>query len=170
MGGCLRCRGQLCRMRLAWFPSPDKGVSYNIHRSMTSGFTPSAANKIGQTSATTYTDASFSIPGTYYYVVTAQDASGKISVPSNEAAVAITLDTTNPTVSVTSPAPGTTVSRTVTITASASDEVGVAGVQFLLDGTSLGPEVPGPASAYTSSWPTTTTANGPHTLSAIARR
>ena len=51
-----------------------------------------------------------------------------------------TPDTTPPTVSVTSPAGGATVSGTITVTANASDNVGVAGVQFLLDGANLGAE------------------------------
>ena len=42
--------------------------------------------------------------------------------------------------SVTSPADGATVSGTITVTANASDNVGVAGVQFLLDGANLGAE------------------------------
>ena len=54
----------------------------------------------------------------------------------------ITLDTTSPKVALTAPTSGATVSRVVTITASASDDVGIAGVQFLLDGASLGAEAP----------------------------
>ena len=50
-------------------------------------------------------------------------------------------DTTPPTVSVTAPAAGATVSGTnVTVSANASDNVGVAGVQFKLDGANLGAE------------------------------
>src|SRR5207249_2280956 len=58
------------------------------------------------------------------------------------AAVTVTVfnDTTPPTVSITAPAAGATVSSTVTVTASASDNVGVAGVQFKLDGANLGTE------------------------------
>src|SRR3989442_7428872 len=44
------------------------------------------------------------------------------------------LDRTPPTVSVTTPAAGATVAGIVTIAANASDDVGVAGVQFQLDG------------------------------------
>src|SRR5204862_4864662 len=47
-------------------------------------------------------------------------------------------DTTAPTVSIASPSAGTTVKGSTTITASASDNVGVSGVQFLLDGAPLG--------------------------------
>jgi len=59
------------------------------------------------------------------------------------------------------------VSGTVTVSASAIDNVGVAGVQFKLDGTNLGAEVTAPPYAVT--WNTTTTAAGAHTLTAAAR-
>src|SRR5439155_18199906 len=77
-------------------------------------------------------------------------------------------DTTPPTVSLTSPANGDTVSGTVSVTASASDNVGVAGVQFQLDGANLGAE--DTTAPYAVPWDTTTTANGStHTLRAVVR-
>jgi hypothetical protein len=76
-------------------------------------------------------------------------------------------DTSPPTVGITSPTGGQTVQGTITVAANASDNVGVAGVQFMLDGTGLGAE---DASApYSVSWNTTTAADGTHTLSAVAR-
>ena len=68
-------------------------TGYSIYRSTVSGFAPSAANKIGQATATTYRDTGFSVAGTYYYLVTAQDANN-VSPPSNEASTVIRLDTT----------------------------------------------------------------------------
>ena len=62
---------------------------------------------------------------------------------------------------------GATVSGTTTVTASANDNVGVAGVTFYLDGHALGSEYT--AAPYSASWNTTTSANGAHTLSAVAR-
>ena len=52
-------------------------MRYNVHRSTTPGFTPSAANRIAQPTGTSYTDTG-STPGTYYYRVTAEDAAGNI--------------------------------------------------------------------------------------------
>ncbi len=72
-----------------------------------------------------------------------------------------------PDVSITAPASGSTVSGSVTITASASDDVGVVGVRFLVDGAPLGAE--DTSSPYSISWNTTTVANGSHTLTATAR-
>ncbi len=76
-------------------------------------------------------------------------------------------DAIPPTISVTAPASGSTLAGIVTVVASASDNVGVAGVQFKLDGLNLGAEVT--ASPYALSWSTAAAANGSHTLTAVAR-
>ncbi|HEU4520375.1 MAG TPA: carbohydrate-binding protein, partial [Thermoanaerobaculia bacterium] len=76
-------------------------------------------------------------------------------------------DTTAPTVAITTPSAGSTVASTVTVSASANDNVGVAGVRFFVDGTALGVE--DTASPYQASWNTASTPNGSHTLTAVAR-
>jgi hypothetical protein len=77
-------------------------------------------------------------------------------------------DTTPPTVSISAPAGGATVSGTVvSVTANAGDNVGVVGVQFKLDGANLGTE--DSASPYSTTWNSTTAINGSHTLTAVAR-
>jgi hypothetical protein len=78
-----------------------------------------------------------------------------------------TADTTPPTVSISSPTGGSTVSGTTTVSANASDNVGVGGVQFKLDGNNLGAE--DTSSPYSVSWDTTTASNASHTLTAVAR-
>src|SRR5262249_10685357 len=77
------------------------------------------------------------------------------------------LDAAAPAVALTAPAPGSTATGTVTVSATASDNVRVAGVQFKLDGANLGAE--DTAAPYSVSWNTLTAANGPHTLTAVAR-
>jgi hypothetical protein len=76
-------------------------------------------------------------------------------------------DTTPPRVSLTAPLAGASVAGAVTVTANASDNVRVAGVQFKLDGANLGAEVT--AAPYTVPWSAGTAANGAHTLTAVAR-
>jgi hypothetical protein len=77
-------------------------------------------------------------------------------------------DTTAPTVSIAAPTGGATVSGSaVTVTANASDNVGIAGVQFKLDGTNLAAEEL--IAPYQIVWDTTAVPNGQHTLTAIAR-
>jgi hypothetical protein len=74
-------------------------------------------------------------------------------------------DTTAPTVSVTDPVAGSTVSGTQTVSASATDDVGVVQVRFFVDGTLIGTDSAAP---YAISWETTTVANGSRALSATA--
>ena len=76
-------------------------------------------------------------------------------------------DTEAPTVSITSPSNGAIVSGTITITATASDNIGVAGVQFKVDGSNVGVE--DTISPYSVSLDTTTLTNSLHTLTAVAR-
>ena len=76
-------------------------------------------------------------------------------------------DTTPPNVSITAPSANATVSNTITVTATASDNVAVADVQFQLDGVNLGADLT--TAPYTISWNTTTGSNGTHNLTAIAR-
>ncbi|HEX8538711.1 MAG TPA: Ig-like domain-containing protein [Cystobacter sp.] len=72
------------------------------------------------------------------------------------------VDAQSPTGSITSPADGSTVSGTVTVTASAQDNVGVARVEFYSDyGTFIGSDTTAP---YSMAWNTTTVPNGAHTL------
>lgn len=77
------------------------------------------------------------------------------------------LDTTPPSVSITYPTSGLTVSSTINIVASASDNVGVLGVQFKIDGQNIGQE--DTSSPYSVSLNTLNYANGVHSLTATAR-
>jgi hypothetical protein len=72
-------------------------------------------------------------------------------------------------VTVTAPAAGSTVSGTVAINASVSviGSLTVAGVQFKRDGVNVGTE--DTSSPYSVWWNTTTTTNGSHSLTAVAR-
>src|SRR5882672_3056514 len=89
-----------------------------------------------------------------------------VKIPS-QVLMGSTADTTPPTVSLNAPASGATVTGSVTVAANASDNVGVAGVQFRLDGAGLGAE--DTAAPFSASWTTTAAANGSHTLTAVAR-
>jgi hypothetical protein len=143
----------------------DYGTSTNYANSVPSSPDPNMVT----THAETLTNLQ---PSTlYHYRVkgfdgTTQNVSGDFTFTT--AAVA---DLTPPSIGMTAPTI-TTVMGIVTVSASASDNVGVVKVQFLLDGvTSIGPlqagQGAGPAT-YTYQWDSTTVSNGPHTLSATA--
>src|SRR5262249_32998919 len=80
--------------------------------------------------------------------------------------VAVLADQIAPSVALTAPAAGS-VSGNVLVSASASDNVGVAGVKFFDGVTQIGSEVTAPP--YQVTWNTTSVVNGPHSLTAVAR-
>jgi hypothetical protein len=90
----------------------------------------------------------------------ATKASGSVTTPTP-----VVSDTTPPTVSITSPASGASISGTVTVSASASDNVGATSVGFYLDGTLAGTDTTSP---YTFSLNTGSITNGTHVLLAKA--
>jgi parallel beta-helix repeat protein len=104
--------------------------------------------------------------GNYQWNAVAQDAAGNTTISTTVMATVKNVDTTAPTVSITSPAAGATLSANVTLSAAASDNAGVAGVQFLVDGAPYGAEA---TSGYSVNLRTTSLTNGAHTLGAIAR-
>ncbi|HEX3068969.1 MAG TPA: Ig-like domain-containing protein [Thermoanaerobaculia bacterium] len=74
-------------------------------------------------------------------------------------------DITPPTVSITAPLNGATVVGTVSINATASDNVGVTKVEFYVDGALKSTDTTSP---YSYSWDSTSVANGSHALTAKA--
>jgi len=76
-------------------------------------------------------------------------------------------DTTPPVVAIAAPQAGSTVSNTITVSATASDNTGITGVQFRLNGANLGAE--DVSAPYSTVWASTTVSNGSHVLVAIAR-
>lgn len=97
---------------------------------------------------------------------TAKDAAGNAA--SNTITVSkntVTADITSPSVSITSPTNGASVSGTVAIAVSASDNIGVKSVSLTVDGAVIGTITTSP---YNFSWNTTNTTDGTHSLSAIA--
>jgi hypothetical protein len=92
------------------------------------------------------------------YDTAAQSAEHQISVTVNN------VDNP-PAVSITSPANGATVSGTVAIQASATDDKGVGKVEFYVDAAKVGEDTAAP---YEQSWDTKTSTNAAHTLRAKA--
>jgi glucose/arabinose dehydrogenase/chitodextrinase len=149
------------QVNLSWDASSDNvGVTgYKIFRDGT---------LVTTTTGTSYQDTGRTAGTTYRYNVLSRDAAGNESAQS-PAVTATTPapDTSPPAASITSPASGSVVSGSVAVSATASDNVGVAGVQFLLDGANLGAE--DTSAPYSTTWDTTTASNGVHTLQARAR-
>lgn len=144
------------QINLTWTASSDNiGVTgYYIYRN---------ATLVSSTAGLSYSDTGLTPSTAYQYFVKAFDASGNISPQSNT----ITVTTQSapvdnpPTVSITSPANGNTVSGTVSVTASATDDKGISKVDFYIDGALKSSDASTP---YSYSWNTTSYVNGGHTI------
>ena len=123
--------------------------------------------KVDTTTSTSYTFASLTCGVTYTLGVEAFDAAGNVSPRATLTVTTVACDASPPSVSITSPTAGAALSGVTSVSANASDNVGVVGVQFKLDGSALGAE--DTTAPYTVPWDTRTTANGPHTLTAVGR-
>ncbi len=77
------------------------------------------------------------------------------------------IDTHAPVSTLTNPVAGSKVSLTITAAATATDDIGVVGVQFTVDGVALGAE--DKTAPYTASWNTRLYSSAPHTIAAVAR-
>jgi subtilisin family serine protease len=142
---------------------PDGRIQYYFFDCGNGGLT--AGSQISQGSC------SYDKPGTYWLLLEVQDSSGNMDVVS--AYVVATPvqsggggDTTPPTVTITSPTPGATVSGGVSVTASASDASGISKVAFYRDAAVLLGTAT--ASPYVISWDSSTVSAGAHTLYAVA--
>lgn len=146
---------------LSWTASSDdEGVAgYRIFR---------GASQVGEVAGTSFMDTTVAPSTSYTYTVKAYDGGGNLSPASNPLDVTTPAgDTTPPTVSLTAPASGATLSGTSTLKATASDASGIAGVQFLVDGGPAGAE--DTSSPYELPWDSATVGNGSHQLSARAK-
>jgi Bacterial Ig domain/Immunoglobulin domain len=122
------------------------------------------ANISGATFASYITPATTSADNGSTFQVVVSNSAG--SMTSSAASLTVNPDTIPPIVAITSPVSGATVSGTITVTASASDNVAVASVQLQVDGANVG--AADTASPYSFSLDTLTLSNGSHNLTAFA--
>ena len=155
--------------QITWSASPDSVVGYHVYRAAT------AAGPFTRVTTSPVTGTSYPTSDNSVYMVKAVKLQSSPSGTYYNSSQGITIngtgglgDTVEPTVSLTAPSSGATVSGTsVSVSANASDNVGVVGVQFKLDGANIGSE--DTTAPYTVTWNTTGTPNGSHALTAVAR-
>ena len=140
--------------------SDDKGVT---QVRFTDGATPIGTDTNGADGWSVGWNTSLVGEGAHSLVAIATDTIGQTGTDTN----AVTVDRTAPSVSITSPTAGSKLTGTVTVTASASDAVGVASVQFFSDATSIGSDTNG-ADGWSVPWNSAGAGNGTHVLSATA--
>ncbi len=102
-------------------------------------------------------------PGSHTLQTIAHDAAGNTGESAEVDVTVNAPDTTDPEVTITSPDEGDEVSGPTTVTATATDNEGVAEVELEVDGTVVDSD---DSSPYSFDW--NATAAGPHTLQAIA--
>lgn len=147
------------QVSIAWSASTDDFgiVGYYIYRN---------GIKVSSTSSTSYTNTGLSPITTYTYQVSALDSSNNESAKSSSvSATTQPLPDNPPQVAITSPVSGSTVSGTVVLAATASDDKGTSKVDFYADSTFIGSDTTAP---YSLSWSTTRYSNGSHTVMARA--
>lgn len=155
---------------LAWDPSPDADLSgYRIYYQANSSAIPfqgSGATEgnapVDKGKSTTASISGLNPANSYFFAVTAYNSAGEESVYSNIVQIPETLP---PSVSITGPQAGTTVAGTVAFSASATDNAGIARVQFLVNGTQVYESATAP---YTYSWDTSPLSAGSYALTAKA--
>jgi len=103
----------------------------------------------------------------YHVRVRSRDAAGNLALSNDFMLTTLAPDLTAPLVTITAPGAGASLAGTVVVTASATDNVGVAGVQLRLNGAALGAELT--TAPYTVTWDSTTLSDGAYTLTAVAR-
>jgi len=103
--------------------------------------------------------------GTHMLTVVAFDAAGNLDASTVSVTVGGLLDTTRPTVEISSPSDNSTVSGVVAVDANASDDVGVTKVQLYVDGARVAERTDVP---WHFAWDATRAAAGPHTLMVVA--
>ncbi len=104
----------------------------------------------------------FANAGIFAVTLIVRDAQGNAG---SDSLLVTVLDTTPPSVAITSPAESANVSGSVTLLATATDNVGVVRVEFLVDGVRLGNVTSSP---YQIVLDTRSLANGQHTVTAVA--
>ena len=168
--GSLTAAGGINVAQLNWAASTDnRGVTeYRVHRATTSGFTPSAANRVATVASG-------------HELLRHRPDAGHLLLPRDRGGRGrqrrAPPRARRPRWSPPTPRrrtwrsahrrPAARVAGTITVTATATDNVGVQNVQFRVDGANVG--AADTSNPYSLSLNTTTLSNGTHTLSAVAR-
>ncbi len=118
--------------------SPSGGTTVNLTNSNAAVLAVPASVKVDSGASTATFSAAAAV------VTASQSATITATVGTSSQSISITIVYANnapPSVSIVTPAAGQTVSGTITLSANASDNVGVAWVQFKVDGTAVGPRI-----------------------------
>ena len=102
----------------------------------------------------------------YNYLVKSADAAGNVGSSTNSTFTTLVSDITPPAVSLATPLQSTVIAGTTTLSANASDNGVIAGVQFLVDGHPVGSSIT--SAPYANNWNSISVTNGTHSIQARA--
>ncbi|MTW21451.1 M12 family metallo-peptidase [Allochromatium palmeri] len=152
-------------LALRWSDNASNEAGYRVQGSIDGSSWAEIASLPQNT--TSFDDTGLVSGQTYYYRVYAYNSFGN-SAYSNTASATPTapqLDTTAPTVRINSPLDGAQLSRNVSISANATDDVGVTSMQLLIDGKQAATSSSG---SLSSNWNTKKSGSGTHVISVKA--
>ncbi len=143
----------------------DQNASSAVQYGATTSYGSTVTNASLVTSHSV-TLSGLSANSTYHYRVLSVNSSGKSANSADKVLSTPALDLTPPTVSLTAPFGGQLVSNLVTFSATATDNVSVAGVRFLVDGQAVGAQIT--SAPYSYIWNSASVTNGTHLVRAQA--
>jgi len=142
----------------------DTQINYGTTSTYTASTTLSASLVTSHSQAITGLLAST----VYHFRVRSTDAAGNLTVSSDQTFTTSSGDSTPPTINLTLPGNGVSISGSaIGMAATASDDTGVVGVKFYVNGHLIGSE--DTSSPYTQTWNSVATTSGSRTVFAVAR-
>lgn len=162
--------GHAASVQLQWDPNTESDLAgYRVYYKADSSALPfdgveavEGASPVDVHNITTVTINGLDPNHSYNFAVTAYNTAGAESSYSNIVSIP---ETAAPVIGISSPSNGTNVAGTVSITASATDNVGVAKVEYYLNGVLVGSDNSAP---YLYSWNTLASTPGTYTITAKA--
>jgi hypothetical protein len=155
--------------------SDNIGIDHvDFYRSSAGGTQATVLMGSSATSPYSYSWNTTTVPnGNYVISAKAYDAANNSTVSTLVSVIVSNTaspgpDTTPPTVSYVSPTTGSTIASTVTLSANASDNIGVTKVDFYRGSTLVGTDTTATGGIYSITWDTITVANGAYSLTAKA--
>ncbi|USN53673.1 MAG: fibronectin type III domain-containing protein [Candidatus Nomurabacteria bacterium] len=170
----ISCSPDVDRITVNW--TTDEPANGTLFYGTNNPPTGSKAENNGLVTSHSVTATGLNQNTTYYYQVQSCDEAGncseKIPVPPGTCQTTEFIDNEAPVVSWVEPSDGQTVSGTIAMKVSATDNIGIQDVRFLVDGALISTDTnpPGcdPYYCYTT-WDTTLYSDGNHSLTATAR-
>lgn len=149
-------------------PSLCGTSTFNLTQTLPAGFSGSFGNAAPSIAAGASASATWSVSSTaqvgaatYTLTASAADATGGLAASAHASDI-VYVDTAAPTVDITSPLNGATLSPSrITIAAAASDDMGVQSVEIYVDGVLLARDTAAP---YTATWNARKAGIGSHTI------